>query len=212
MDLQWLWCNILEGGSAFITWRVIIWIEIQQELRRTDSLQDRRLGDKSIELSCLRYKRPNFKKEIFGIVVARVLVVEFQNAGTTTASPAPFVLKKGPESNQEIDAIGLSRERFQINSKFKTNSKQAPKQCFLWKSQNLQNVIARNGVKRNNVDEYLRMCSIDLEAQSYLYREFPVLCLELVKLGQKKNKIVIGGIAIGKPNVVNYNFIHINNC
>jgi len=59
------------------------------------------------------------------------------------------------------------------------------------------------------------MCSIDTEAQAYLYREFPKYYVwnSKVKTWTKRKTIsVIGRIAIGKPDVVNYNFIHIDNC
>ena len=58
------------------------------------------------------------------------------------------------------------------------------------------------------------MFSIDTEAQAYLYREFPkyyVLNPKAKTWTKKKTRSVVGRIAIGKVDVVNYNFIQINN-
>ena len=59
------------------------------------------------------------------------------------------------------------------------------------------------------------MCSIEIEEQTYLYREFPkyYVCNSKLKTWtKKKTRYVIGHIAIGKLDVVNYNLMHIDNC
>ncbi|KAG5588792.1 hypothetical protein H5410_049226 [Solanum commersonii] len=73
---------------------------------------------------------------------------------------------------------------------------------FYWKNQNLQNVIAWNGVKQTMLTKYFRMCSIDIEAQAYLYREFPKYYVWNSKVKtwtKRKTRSVIGRIAIANP-------------
>ena len=58
------------------------------------------------------------------------------------------------------------------------------------------------------------MCSIEIEEQTYLYREFPKYYVWNSKIKtwtKRKTKFVIGRIAIGKPNIVSYKIIHIDN-
>ena len=62
--------------------------------------------------------------------------------------------------------------------------------------------------------EYFRMCSIDSEAKTYLYREFPKYYVWNSKVKtwtKRKTRSVIGRIAIGKVNVVIYKIIRIDN-
>ncbi|KAG5576741.1 hypothetical protein H5410_056875 [Solanum commersonii] len=44
--------------------------------------------------------------------------------------------------------------------------------CY-WKKQNLQTIVGSDFVNQIMLTEYFRMCSIDIEARKYLYREFP---------------------------------------
>ncbi|KAG5610555.1 hypothetical protein H5410_021836 [Solanum commersonii] len=72
---------------------------------------------------------------------------------------------------------------------------------FYWKNQNLQNVIAWDGVKQKMLTEYFRMCSIGTEAHTYLYREFPKFYVWNSKVKtwtKRKTRSVIDRIAIGE--------------
>ncbi|XP_059306933.1 uncharacterized protein LOC132058454 [Lycium ferocissimum] len=73
---------------------------------------------------------------------------------------------------------------------------------FYWKKQNLQNIIAWDGIRQTMLTEYFKMCSIDPEARTYLYREFPkhyVWNPQGKAWTKRKTRFVIGRIATANP-------------
>ncbi|KAG5586051.1 hypothetical protein H5410_046485 [Solanum commersonii] len=105
-----------------------------------------------------------------------------------------------PESMWRIYEFNLTEiQPVVINLQLHFLGKQA---VYYWKKSNLQTIVQSDFVQQTMLTEYFKMCSINMEARTYLYRELPehfVWNSQSKIWTKRKSHTIIGSINIANP-------------